>query len=147
MIEGMGDLENFGIDLKLESHDAEVFYCQVLRNWFEEIKGYRAYNITETEFTLSLEGEHVSNVYIEHSVLRMRPIQRDPYEVLVCLLEFIADNHKKTIAAYDYLDEEGESSLLNYEESYRPSGEELHNIVKEYMDEEESDDDSDDEWI
>ena len=147
MIDGLDDIENFGIDLKLDSHAAESFYCSVLRSWFEEIKGYRTVPVGQTEFTLTLDGEQVATVYIEHSVLRMKPLQMDAYEILICILEFIADNHKKTINAYDYLDEEGENTPSEYEESYRPLGKELHDIVKDYMDKEESDDDSDDEWI
>jgi len=147
MIDGLDDIENFGIDLKLESYDAESFYCSVLKNWFEQIKGYKATPVGHTEFTLSLDGEQIATVYIEHSVLRMKPLQRDAYEILICILEFIADNHKKTIGAYDYLDEEVKNDPLDYEESYRPLGKELHDIVKDYMDKEESDDDSDDEWI
>ena len=37
MIDGLDDIENFGIDLKLYSHAAESFYCSVLRSWFEVI--------------------------------------------------------------------------------------------------------------
>ena len=148
MIEGLDDVEKFGIDLKLQSYEEEVFYTTVLRQWFEDIKGYYTHPVNEMEFDLSFGDDPVATVYIEHSILRMRAIKDDPYEILICLLEFIADNHKKTIQAYNYLEEEGKSSLSDYEEGYRPSGQELHDIVKDYMDnEEESDDDSDDEWI
>lgn len=148
MIDGLDDIENFGIDLKLESRAAEAFYCSVLRSWFEEIKGYRTIPVGDTEFNLSVDGEHLAIIYIEHSVLRMKPAQRDAYEVLICVLEFIADNHKKTIDAYDYLDEDAEQSNPDYDKSYRPLGQDLHDLVKDYMDnEKESEDDSDDEWI
>ena len=32
IIDGISDLKNFGIDLKLDSIDAEAFYCEALRN-------------------------------------------------------------------------------------------------------------------
>lgn len=136
MIDSLSDLDGFGIDLKLNNVAAEAFYCGVLRSWFEEIKGYITVPVGDREFSLLLDGDQVASIYIEDSILRMRSFEIDPYEVLICILEFIADNHKKTIDAYNYLEEE----------SYSPSGEETQDFVENYT-EEERDDDSDDEWI
>ena len=56
----------------------------------------------------------------------MKPLQMDAYEILICILEFIADNHKKTINAYDYLDEEGENTLQNMKRV-------IDHLAKNYM--------------
>lgn len=148
MIDNLDDIEKFGIDLKLRNQEEEDFYCEVLRNWFEEIKGYHTYPVTTTEFNLGFDGEQSASVYIEESILRIKIIKEDPYEVLICILEFIAENHRKTIQVYDYL-RENDGDLFPSEESeenFRPQGEELRDIIKEYLEDEEEED-SEDEWI
>lgn len=135
MISGLDNVENFGIDLKLESEEEEEFYSHVLRGWFEEFKGYHTILVNNTEFDLVLEDEPIATVYIEHSILRMKSIKDDPYEILICLLEFIAENHKKTIQAFNYLEEE-DSGLPPLEQE---------DTVENDSSEEDSDEDS--EWI
>lgn len=142
LIDGISNLENFGIDLKLQNYEAEAFYCEALRQWFEKEKGFYAEAITDREFSLNMGFGELSIVYIEDSVLRMKPIMDDPYEVLICLLEFIADNHHKTIEVYNYL-EENEEEILGWPKSnfYKKQTEEVEE-EKEEVSEEESD-----EWI
>jgi hypothetical protein len=139
IIDGISDLKNFGIDLKLDSIDAEAFYCEALRLWFEDEKGYDTVAITDREFTIEIMGEgDIATIYISDSTLRMLPIQEDSMEVLLCILEFVAQHHKQTIMVYNYIceNEEEVSSL------FEKADEVILDTVEEKSEEEESD-----EWI
>ena len=139
IIDGISDLKNFGIDLKLDSIDAEAFYCEALRLWFEDEKGYDTVAITDREFTIEIMGEgDIATIYITDSTLRMLPIQEDSMEVLLCILEFVAQHHKQTIMVYNYIceNEEEVSSL------FEKADEVILDTVEEKSEEEESD-----EWI
>ena len=158
LINGISNLMNFGIDLKLQSYEAEAFYCEALRQWFEKEKDYYAEPVTDREFTLNLGFGTIASVFIEDSVLRMKPYEDDPYEVLICLLEFIADNHHKTIEVYNYL-EENEEEILDWPKSnlYKKSKavDKLERIVRNSTsknktvedEEEEQSEEESDEWI
>ena len=75
IIDGISDLKNFGIDLKLDSIEAEAFYCEALRLWFEDEKGYDTVAITDREFTIEIMGEgDIATIYISDSTLRMLPL-------------------------------------------------------------------------
>tara|TARA_R100000458_G_C8186333_1_gene181561 strand:+ start:214 stop:639 length:426 start_codon:yes stop_codon:yes gene_type:complete len=139
IIDGISDLKNFGIDLKLNSIDAEAFYCEALRLWFEDEKGYDTVAITDREFTIEIMGEgDVATIYISDSTLRMLPIQEDSMEILLCILEFVAQHHKQTIMVYNYIceNEEEVSSLFD------KADEVILDTKEEKSEEEESD-----EWI
>ena len=109
LTEAISDLNNFGIDLKLEEHDDEVFYSSTLREWFDLNCDYEVYLIDEREFGLELEGSNIATIYIQDSILRIRPLSDNPYGVLLDVLEFVAQCHKKTIEALGKLKE------LNFE--------------------------------
>ena len=139
IIDGISDLKNFGIDLKLDSIDAEAFYCEALRLWFEDEKGYVTVAITDREFTIEIMGEgDIATIYISDSTLRLIPIQEDSMEVLLCILEFVAQHHKQTIMVYNYIceNEEEVSSLFD------KADEVILDTKEEKSEEEESD-----EWI
>jgi len=111
LVDGGGSIDGFGIDLKLNSIEAEEFYCETLRIWFEDDKGYHALSTTGLEFILNDGFNDLSIVYIENSILRMKALSEDPYETLISLLEFIANNHKKTIEVFNYLEGDEQESL------------------------------------
>ena len=139
LIDGISDLKNFGIDLKLDSLDAEAFYCEALRLWFEDEKGYNTISITDREFTIDIMGEgDIATIYISDSTLRMIPIQEDSMEILLYVLEFVAQHHKQTIMVYNYIceNEEEVSSLFD------KADEVILDTKEEKSEEEESD-----EWI
>ena len=148
LIDGISNLSNFGIDLKLDSVEAETFYCEALRLWFQENKGYVAIPESDREFTLTIGMEEVALVFIYDSVLRIKPIDDEPYEVLICILEFIAENHQKTIDVYNYLEDTGQEILgWPKDDLYSPNEDiketdETESGSKETDEEEESD-----EWI
>lgn len=150
MLDNLKNIENFGIDLKLETEDAEIFYCETLRQWFMDEKEYVTISVTDREFEIEKEGELIGVVYIFDSVLRLKPIQDDPYEALIDILEFVAHHHKTTINVYNYLNENEEVSndILRFMSDYVKSDEEeeLEAESKEASVEEEEDSD-DWEWI
>ena len=141
-------LDGFGIDLKLNSIEAEEFYCQALRLWFENEKGYHTLQMTGREFILNDGFEDISIIYIHDSILRMRAVSEDPYETLVSMLEFIAEHHKKTIEVYDYL-EENEQEMLSWPDSDLYGDDEEQSDFKEFikaaLDEDEKEADSESE--
>ena len=141
-MDNLANIENFGIDLKLESEEAEIFYCETLRRWFMEEKEYLTMSITDREFELEKDGELVCIVYIFDSVLRIKPIKDDPVEALIDMLDFVAHHHKTTISTFDYLseNEEASSSVLSFMSETQSE--------EEVAEEAESEEDSDDwEWI
>ena len=145
MVDHLNNIENFGIDLKLESEDAEMFYCETLRQWFMDEKDYVTISVTDREFELEKEGELIGVVYIYDSVLRLKPIMDDPVETLIEILEFVANHHKQTINAYNYLSENEEVSdkiLSLFSKSV-----ELEDEAETEAESEEDEDSDDWEWI
>ena len=141
------NIENFGIDLKLETDEAEMFYCETLRQWFMDEKDYVTISVTDREFEIEKNGELIGVVYIFDSVLRLKPIQDDPIEALIDILEFVAKHHKTTINTYNYLNENEEVSndILRFMSEYVKSDKEVEAESEEASVEEEDSDDW--EWI
>ena len=144
LIDGISDLENFGIDLKLNSSDAEAFYTEALKIWFSTERGYECYTSTDKEFTVSSMEVDLATIYIYDSVLRVKPIEKDPYEILMCILEFIAENHRKVIDTYEYLvDKESKWSI-----DEPNTNKSKNKKVEDYVGEKEEDtEEESDEWI
>ena len=67
----------------------------------------------------------------------------------MCILEFIAENHKKVVTTYEYLiDNENKWYKLETKKEYKRSDIKLKKITNECVNSEEStEEDSDDEWI
>ena len=150
LIDGVSDLENFGIDLKLPSSEAEEFYCEALRIWFSTERGYKCVECTSKEFKIVASGMDLATIYIHDSVLRLKPIEKDPYEVLMCILEFIAENHKKVVETYEFLVDHESKWFIDKEDEkklYRPKSKELNKTKEDYVGEEEDTEEDSDEWI
>jgi hypothetical protein len=111
LVDAAGNIESFGVNLKLNSIEAEEFYCESMRLWFEADKGYHTLSLTSHEFMLNDGFNDISVIYIEDSILRMKALTEDPYETLVSVLEFIAEHHNKTIEVYNYLEENEQEAL------------------------------------
>ena len=134
LTEAISDLDNFGIDLKLEEYDDEVFYTSAIKEWFILNSEYEIYTIDEREFGVESEGENIATIYIQESILRIRPLGENPYGVLLDVLEFVAQCHKKTLATLEKLKE------LTFEEPI--------SITEDVEESEDSEEDSDEwEWI
>ena len=113
LVDDGGSIDNFGIDLKLNSIEAEEFYCETLRLWFEDSKGFNTLSLTSQEFMINDGFNDVSVVYIDNSILRMKSLVEDPYETLISMLEFIAEHHQKTIEVFNYLEENEQEAASN----------------------------------
>ena len=150
LIDGVSNLINFGIDLKLTSRDAELFYTEALRLWFENNKGYDAFVITDREFTLSMGKGDIASVFIYDSILRIKPVEDDPYEILICLLEFIAEHHTKTIEVFNYLEENGQEIVSWPKDDFyneKEIEEDEKKSSKKKIEDLETEDEDSDEWI
>lgn len=136
------NIEGFGIDLKLETKQAEEYYINVLRDWFVDERDYEVSKVKGTEFYLSKDGTKIAGIYISSSILRIRPIVDEPYDVLLDILDFIAHHHKQVVTVFNYL-ETNDEAADKVMKVYGTKTEE--EVVEE---KEDSDDDSDDlEWI
>ena len=150
-IGGAESIDGFGVDLKLNSIEAEEFYCEAIRMWFEREKGYDGLSMTSREFIVNDGFEDLASVYIVDSILRVKSMSDNAYEILIMLLEFIAEHHKKTIEVYNYL-EENEQEILGWPDSdfYKDEEETYSSKETDTQDldnEEESDEEESDEWI
>ena len=133
LISKLEDLKNFGIDLKLDSKEMEVFYVKSLKYFFDDKEDLFCVQVTDRELEISSTLDQLATVYVKDSVLRIIPLGENPYAVVMDVLEFVAHLHKPTIALYRELNG-------NIPEN------ELKPKLEEFSDEE-SEEDSDDEWI
>ena len=138
LISKIEDLKNFGIDLKLDSEEMEIFYVKSLRYFFDEKEDLYCIQVSDLELELSDAHELVASVFIKDSVLRIIPLGENPYAVLMDVLEFVANLHKPTIALFKQMQEEKSTS--------KPSNlKEVKETTSKVEPEEDSD--FDDDWI
>jgi len=100
LISKIEDLKNFGIDLKLDSEEMEIFYVKSLRYFFEEKEDLYCIQISDLELEISDAHELLASVFIKDSILRIIPLGQNPYAVLMDVLEFVANLHKPTIELF-----------------------------------------------
>jgi hypothetical protein len=135
LISKLEDLKNFGIDLKLDSKEMEVFYVRSMKYFFDEKEHVYCTMVTDRELTVSDDHGDLATLYIKDSTLRIVPLDENPYAVVMDVLEFVANLHKPTVALYREM--YGESKVTDPFSGIREN-------VKE---DSEEDSDSDDEWI
>ena len=137
------DIKNFGIDLKLESREAEVFYMISLKSYFDSREEFYTIATTELETKIFDEDEALASLVIEGSILRIVPICENPYAILMDVLEFVAAYHNDTVALFKELelggDELADQILKEFEQA------DAKGLTAEQESEEDSDDDFD--WI
>ena len=125
----IGDIDNFGINLKLEDEELTEFYCETLRQWLEEEKGYDTFIVEYLEFMISIDDHDICTIYIEGNILRFRSMCDDASLVVMDVLEFVAQYHRKTIDVYNYLDEnDGEHLEIESEEEVEVESEESEEV-------------------
>ena len=95
LIDGISDIENFGIDLKLLSSEAEDFYCEALKIWFETERGYSCYSQTNKEFVVGSSEIDLATIYIHDSVLRIKPIHKKFNGILSVIYNIFLSNFGK----------------------------------------------------
>lgn len=135
LISKLEDLKNFGIDLKLDSKDMEVFYVRSMKYFFDEKDHVYCTQVTDRELTISDDHGDLATLYVKDSTLRIVPLDENPYAVVMDVLEFVANLHKPTVALYREM--HGDSKVADPFE--------MHKKNKEEDSEENSD--FDDEWI
>lgn len=133
IISKIQDLQNFGIDLKLDSKEMEVFYVSSMKYFFDEKEDVYCIQVTDRELEISSESEQLATVYVKDSVLRIVPLGDNPYAVVMDVLEFVAHLHKPTVALYREMNGNIPKTEL------KPK--------QQKFVEEESEEDSSDEWI
>lgn len=134
LISKLEDLKNFGIDLKLDSKEMEVFYVRSMRLFFDDKEHLYCVQLADRELEISDDEGQLATIYVEDSILRILPLSDNPYAVIMDVLEFVAQLHKPTVALYKELQET------------KPKKEDTKsNVVKK--EEPEEDSDFDDEWI
>jgi hypothetical protein len=137
------DIKNFGIDLKLDSRDAEVFYMMALKSYFDSLDEFYTIPTTELEIKIFDNEESLASLVIEGSILRIVPISENPYSILMPVLDFVAAHHNKTVALFNELEAGGDELAIQILKEFEQVD------AKGLQNSEESDEDSDDdfEWI
>tara|TARA_B000000557_G_scaffold252628_1_gene240955 strand:+ start:282 stop:701 length:420 start_codon:yes stop_codon:yes gene_type:complete len=132
---GMGAALEYGIDLKLESKEEELYYTSYLCEWFNENTDFKAYSSGEGSFEVELDrNSPILEVIIRDSVLYMIPYAEDIFEVFTLVLSFIAKKHVDVV-----------SDMRGYTEEHKI--ESLNKFDKTEGNSSDDDDDDDYEWI
>jgi len=139
LISKLEDLKNFGIDLKLDNKEMEVFYVKSMRYFFQDKDHLHCVQVTDRELEISSDEGQLATIYVKDSVLRIVPLDENPYAVVMDVLEFVANLHKPTIALFREL----QKSKPNKEDFLSKVAEDK---IKEEEDSEENSD-FDDDWI
>jgi hypothetical protein len=135
LISKLEDLRNFGIDLKLDSKEMEIFYVRSMRYFFDDKEHLYCVQMGERELEISDNEGQLATVYVKDSILRVIPLNDNPYAVIMDVLEFVAHLHKPTIALYKELEET------------KPKEEDFESKVENEKEDLEEDSEFDDEWI
>ena len=94
----IGGIIDYGIDLKLESLEEEIYYISEMCEYFNTETQYRAYLSTEGSFEVELDKDNViTEVIIRDSTLLMLPYSDEFFEVFTIVLSFIAKEHQRII--------------------------------------------------
>ena len=95
---GIGNMLDYGIDLKLESIEEELYYISQMCDYFNEETDFRAYLSGEISFEIETDKDNVLlEVVIKNSTLLILPYSDDFFEVFTLILAFIAREHERII--------------------------------------------------
>jgi len=100
LINKLEDLKNFGIDLKLDSEEMEIFYVKSLHYFFDEKDKIYCIRVDDRELELSSDEGQLATIFVKDSVLKIVPLCDNPYAVVMDVLEFVANLHKPTVALF-----------------------------------------------
>lgn len=134
LISKLEDLKNFGIDLKLDSKEMEIFYVKSMKHFFDEKDQVYALMITDRELRISDDEGDLAVICVDDSTLRIIPLEQNPYVVVLDVLEFVANFHEATVALYREM----------YGDPSKTDSSKAH--LKDEEDSEENSD-FDDEWV
>jgi hypothetical protein len=132
---GIQGVLDYGIDLKLESEEEEIYYISQMCEFFNEQSDFKAYLSGEKTFEIELDRNTlIMEVMIHDSILSLIPYVDDILEVFALVLKFIANYHQTIINEF--------RPALGHQIQ---SPNEVKKDVKEIEEEPSSDDDY--EWI
>tara|TARA_R110000851_G_scaffold173989_2_gene320252 strand:- start:52 stop:465 length:414 start_codon:yes stop_codon:yes gene_type:complete len=129
---GVQGVLDHGIDLKLESHDEEIYYTTKMCDFFNDGSDFKAYLSGDCSFEVEIDRDTaIMEVTINDSILNIMPYTEDFFEAFMVVLTFIAREHTALILE------------LRGQDVHRiESPQDVNKLIKE---EEDSDDDY--EWI
>ena len=134
---GIKGLLDYGIDLKLESYEEEVFYISQMCDYFNNETSFKAYLSGEKSFEIELDRETpIMEVIVTDSLLSIVPYTEEIFEVFTLILGFIAKKHQSLLEDFRGIDYHKIESL-----------EDLEKTSQEETEENEEDDSDDYEWI
>jgi len=137
---GIKGILDYGIDLKLESEEEEIYYTSRMCEYFNEKSEFKAYLSGDRSFEVELDRmTPIMEVTIMSSMLTILPYSADIFEAFAVMLACIADKHQEIIAEFRG---EEESIIQSLSEVNKIKNEEKTEQI-----EEEPSSDDDFEWI
>jgi hypothetical protein len=95
---GVQGVLDYGIDLKLESEEEEIYYISQMCDFFNEQTDFRAYLSGDRTFEIELDRSTLlMEVSIYDSILSIIPYTEDILEVFALILKFIATYHQSIV--------------------------------------------------
>ena len=95
---GIKGVLDYGINLKLESEEEEMYYIQKMCEFFNEETDFKAYLSGDRSFDVELDrNTPILEVTINNSNLTMIPYSEDIFEVFTLILSFIVKKHMDVI--------------------------------------------------
>ena len=134
---GIKGILDYGIDLKLDSEEEEIYYTARMCEYFNEESEFKAYLSGEKSFEIELDPiTPVMEITIMNSMLTIVPYSDDIFEAFAVMLAFIAKKHQEIVLEMRGLEEFRIESLN-----------EINKVNNEKEIEEEPSSDDDYEWI
>ena len=128
-LDKFSDMLRFGINLKLSGVEEEKYYSQRLRYFIMDFEDFDAESEDDVVVDVFFLTEKTFKVKIRNSTLTFEPLTETSYEAVMLVLDFISKYHD--IVKEDFLKTDA------FEET----------VVKVPLMEEQSEEDSSDEWI
>ena len=131
-LDKFADMLKFGINLKLSGDDETRYYAQRLRFYIMEMEDFDCESENDEDLDVYLNAECVLKVKIKDSILTFEPAAGDAYDAIMVVLSFVSTCH-------DIVQEDFKKDQSVDEEMLRK--------FTSPIDDEESSDDDDFEWI
>ena len=98
---GIKGILDYGIDLKLESDEEEIYYTSRMCEYFNEKSDFKAYLSGERSFEVELNRTTpIMEISIMSSMLTIMPYTDDIFEAFAVMLAFIAKKHQDIITEF-----------------------------------------------
>lgn len=95
---GFKSILEYGINLKLESEDEEIYYTSRMCEYFNEESDFKAYLSGDRSFEIEInQTTPIMEITIMDSVLTIMPYTDDIFEAFSIMLAFIAKKHREVV--------------------------------------------------